>query len=337
MARKRLEITSIAPHLGVPGGEALIACRGFVPGLPDRAKVLFGTVEARITSASEDRVVVRVPESPHALGVSLQVDGDSSPVFPFTVATRLAADLHPVASPVIAPDGSVITTNSGSRGEKVEHPLVRVTRAGEVVPFACEVLNPTGLAFGPDGQLYLTSRADGVVLRYRDFENLEVVADELGIPCGLAFDPQGVLHVADRAGTIYRIDRRGQREAFAHVEPSVSAHHLLFDAGGRLLVTGPTFSTRDAVWVVDRSGRAEAIVTGVGRPQGMSRLPGGGVLVTAAYRGKKGVFRLTPEGGLEHHVAAPTLVGVAAAPDGTLVLADGGTLYRVEPGTAAVV
>jgi sugar lactone lactonase YvrE len=332
-----VEILSIAPGIGVPGGEAVITCRGFEPGLPDRSKVLFGTVEARIASASEDRVVVRVPESPHALGVSLQVGTDVSRMFPFAVAARLATGVHPVASPVIAPDGSVITTNSGSRGEKVDHPLVRVTRSGEVLPYPCEVLNPTGLAFGPDGQLYVTSRADGVVLRYRDFETLEVVADDLGVPCGLAFDADGVLHVADRGGTIYRIDGSGRREAFARVEPSVSAHHLLMDATGRLLMTGPTFSTRDSVWAIDRDGRAEAIVTGVGRPQGMALLPGGIVLVTAAYRGKKGVFRLGPGGELEQYVAAPTLVGVAGAADGTLVLADGSTLYRVEPGTAAVV
>jgi sugar lactone lactonase YvrE len=323
--------------VGVPGGEVVISCRGFEPGLPDTAGVLFGTEEGRIVAASEDRVTARVPEAGQTLGVGLRVGQARSSLCPFSVAARVASNLHPVSSPAVAADGSAITTVSGSRGERTDEPLVRVTRAGERIAFSCEIMNPTGLAFGADGQLYVSSRSEGVVYRYRDFDNLEVVADDLGIACGIAFDSEGVLFVGDRAGRIVRVRPGGNKEVFARLEPSVSAYHLAFDAEDRLYVTGPTFSTRDVLYRIDRGGTATAVATGLGRPQGMTRLPSGELLVTATYRGKKGVFRFDPQHGLEHHVAAPTLVGVAAGADGALWLADGSSLYRVEPATAGVV
>ena len=107
MADTRLRITGIAPALAVPGGEVTIHCEGFVPGLPCDSKVLFGTIEASISSASEDRIVVRVPDSPQALGVALRVGDAVSPLFPFQSARQVAKGLHPVTSPAVASDGSV--------------------------------------------------------------------------------------------------------------------------------------------------------------------------------------------------------------------------------------
>ena len=194
---------------GVPGGEVLIECRGFKP--ESYSKVLLGDVEASIASASDDKIIVRLPDSPKSLGLTLQVGDAVSDVFPFNLATRLAMDLHPVANPVIAPDGTIITTVSGARGQQVPHPLVRLTRRGDKIPYQCEIMNPTGLAFSNDGQLYISSRHDGTVLRYTNFEQLEVIAEDLGVPCGMVFDSKGFLYVGDRTGKIYRIDPSGSK------------------------------------------------------------------------------------------------------------------------------
>ena len=91
-------------------------------------------------------------------------------MFPFSLAAQLSTDLHPVTNPVISPDGSIITTISGSRGQQVAQPLIRITPRGDKIPYNCEIMNPTGLAFSKDGQLYISSRNDGTVLRYTDFE-----------------------------------------------------------------------------------------------------------------------------------------------------------------------
>ncbi|HYK87239.1 MAG TPA: gluconolaconase [Acidobacteriota bacterium] len=326
----------VSPSLGVPGGELTILCKGFRPDLLLSSKVLFGETEANIVSASQERVIVRIPDKSDKPGVSLRVGTDSSEVHPFTHAGCLASGLHPVTNPVIAPDGSIITTISGSRGQQVAQPVVRIRRSGEKVPLSCEIMNPTGLAFDREGRLFISSRNDGVVYRYTESEELEVVADELGIACGIIFDSKNFLYVGDRSGKIYRIDPSGNREEFALLEPSVSAYHLAMDSLDRLYVTGPTFSMRDSLYRISAQGKSEVLLRGLARPQGMAFLPDGQLLVATSYEGKKGIFRFDPATlEVRHHIAAPTLVGVATSGE-DIFLADSSSIYWIrQSGQAA--
>jgi WD40 repeat protein len=322
-----LRITGVSPLSGVPGGKLLIRCRNFQPGLEPR--VLLGDVEAFILSASEDRVLIRLPESPYSLGLTLCAGGETSPLFPFNLAVRLAEELHPVMNPVVAPDGAIITTISGGRGEEIDMPLLRVTRQGDKIYYSCEIMNPTGLAFSPDGQLYISSRHDGTVLKYTDFDHLEVVAEELGIPCGLVFDSKGNLYAGDRTGRIWKIDKGGRKEEFVSLEPSISAYHLAIDKEDRIYMTGPTFAARDYLYRISGNRKVETLLSGLARPQGMAFLPDGDLLITASYKGKKGIFRYYPaDGNFQFYIAAPTLVGLAIA-DRTAYLASGDALYSV--------
>jgi sugar lactone lactonase YvrE len=329
MARKRsLAILRTTPLLGVPGGELIIECRGFVPDLT--SKVFCGESEASIVSASQDRIIVRLPESPNSLGLALKRMDAVTEVFPFNLATRLAGGLHPVSNPAVAPDGTLITTISGSRGQPITQPLVRISKRGDKIPFHCDIMNPTGLAFSPDGQLYVSSRHDGTVFRYKNFERLELVAEELGIPCGIIFDSVGRLYVGDRTGKIYRIDSSGAKEEFARLEPSISAYHLAMDGEDRLYVTGPTFSLRDSLYRFSRNGSAEVLVRGLARPQGMAFLPDGALLISAGFQGKKGIFRYSPKNdSLEHFITAPMLVGLAVSRK-DVYLATGNSIFRTQ-------
>jgi sugar lactone lactonase YvrE len=334
MKSEELLITAVTPPIGVPGGEISIRCRGFKPGLPASAKVLFGETEATIVSASAERVVAKLPESSRTLGVALSVNGARSPIFPFVLGTRLAASLHPVANPVIAPDGTIITTISGSRGQQSPQPLIKVSRSGEVTPFPCEIMNPTGLAFSPDGQLYISSRGEGTVLRYTDYQHLEIVAEGLGIPCGIAFDAEGRLYVGDRTGKIHRIGAAGGREEFASLPPSVSAFHLAFDVDDTLYVTGPTLAMRDPVYRVSRTGDVTVLLDGFARPQGLAFGSQGDLWIATAYGGKKGVFRYSMSSReLVHHIAGPMLVGLALGAE-DVFLADNSSIYWVQRGAA---
>ena len=299
-----LSISSVTPPSGVPGGEIVIACRGFKPDVT--SKVLVGEVEALIMSASDNRIIARLPESPQSLGLALKVGRTLSAVFPFSLAAKLATNLHPVANPVIGPGGTVVTTISGGRGQQIPQPLIRVTKRGDKIPYNCEIMNPTGLAFSKDGQLYISSRNDGTVLRYTNFEHLEVVAEDLGIPCGIAFDSKGLLYVGDRTGKIHRIDANGGKDEFAILEPSISAYHLAIDNEDRLYVTGPTLSMRDSLFRFSREGKPETLFSGLARPQGMAFLPNCDLLISAGYEGKKGIFRYSPnDHSLSHYIAAP--------------------------------
>ncbi len=323
--------------MGVPGGELTVHCSGFRPDLLLSSKIMFGEAEGHIVSASEQRVIVRLPEQPAVPGISLQVANQASKVYSFTLATRLAAGLHPVTSPVVAPDGSIITTISGSRGQRVAQPVIRVTRSGEKVPLACEVMNPTGLAFDREGHLFISSRNDGVVYRYAEDSDLEVVADELGVACGIVFDSKNYLYVGDRSGKIYRVDPSGEKEEFALLEPSISAYHLAIDPQDRLYVTGPTFSMRDSLYRISAQGKSEVLLRGLARPQGMAFLPDGELLITASYEGRKGVFRFNPSThALTHHITAPILAGVAISGE-DIFLADSSSIFWIRQAAQAAV
>jgi len=332
---KDLTIRKVHPLSGVPGGEVVIECSGFRPEV--YSKVLLGDVEAPIASASDDKIIIRLPDSPKSLGLALRAGEAVSEVFPFNLAARLATDLHPVSNPVVAPDGTIITTISGARGQQVVHPLVRLTKRGDKIRCQCEIMNPTGLAFSNDGQLYVSSRHDGTVLRYTNFEHLELFAEDLGVPCGMVFDSKGFLYVGDRTGRIFRIDPSGNKQEFAALEPSVSAYHLAIDAQDRLYVTGPTFSMRDSLFRFTRKGTAKCLVEGFARPQGLAFLPDGDLLISAGYQGKKGIFRYSPKNGsIRHFIAAPVMVGLAVAGE-DLFLASGNSIYWMQlPGKTTV-
>ena len=326
------EIQSIQPSIGIAGGEIAIGCRNFQPGLPHSSKVLFGSTEAAVSSASDSRVIAKIPESAKSLGVSLRVGEEESAGFPFTLGAVLASGVHAVTNPVIAPDGAIVTTISGRRGQRLAKPIVKVSRSGEIIHYDCDVLNPTGLAFGPDGQLYLTNRAEGTVLRFRDFETLETVSEDLGVPCGITFDSHGTLFVGDRSGKIFRLDLQGGKEEYLVLEPSVSAYHLMIDDRDRLYVTGPTLSSRDVLYRATGPGTVEVVVGGLGRPQGMAWTTRGTILLAATHSGRKGIFEIDPEtGALEHYIAAPTLVGLALS-GSDILLADGTTVYTIQFG-----
>jgi sugar lactone lactonase YvrE len=327
-SQKDLKILGVKPLSGVPGGELNIDCRGFKP--EEYPKVLFGQVEASIVSADDSKIIVRLPDSPKSLGLALQVGQALSDVFPFSLATQLASDLHPVANPIMAPDGTIITTISGSRGQPVAQPLIRLTRQGDKIPFQCEIMNPTGMAFSSNGQLHISSRNDGTVLRYTNFEQLEVVAEDLGVPCGIVFDSKDRLYVGDRSGKVYRIDPSGNKVEFAQVEPSISAYHLAIDAQDRLYLTGPTFAMRDCLIRFSKKGEAKVLIEGLARPQGIAFLPDGDLLIAAGYQGKKGVFRFSPgKGSIQHFVTAPILVGLAVSGQ-DLFLANSNSIYWIQ-------
>jgi sugar lactone lactonase YvrE len=331
MMLEPLIVRTVTPPLGVPGGEIEIRCRGFRPDLPYSSQVLLGNVRAEIISASEERINIRLPESPQALGVALKTGDYTSPVFPFSLAQRLADGLQPVCNPVITSDGAVITTISGRRGQQVAQPLIKVTRRGEKIPYPCEIMNPTGLALDKNGQLYVSSRNDGVVYRYTEFEQLDVVVEDAGVACGIAFDSEGFLYVGDRNGKIYRVDEQGNKEDFATLEPSISAYHLAVDSRNRIYVTGPTLSLRDPLYRISTEGKVQVLLEGLARPQGMAFLPGGDLLLAAAYQGKKGIFRYSPETGMMvRYIAAPILVGLAVSGE-DIFLADNSSIFWTKP------
>ena len=175
----------------------------------------------------------------------------------------------------------------------------------------------------------MSSRYDGVVYRVRDDGRTEPFVSELGVACGLAFAPDGSLFVGDRSGTVHHGSADGLRTAvFATLPASVAAYHLAMGPDDRLYVTGPTLATHDAVYCFEASGRQDVLDRSFGRPQGLGFDAHGVLHVVEALAGVSAVYRC-PAGGTRRAVASgPSLVGVAFLPGGDLVAATADTLYR---------
>jgi sugar lactone lactonase YvrE len=314
-------IESIEPAYALPGGEVRITGRGLRPQELLRPEVRFGDVNGSVVISSEQFIVARVPDGAASGDVVVATNGHRSNPHEVRVAVPVAENLHPVANPAVDAEGNIYATFSGSRGQKVPVAIFRIDANHDVQPFVSEMMNPTGMAFGHDGSLYVSSRYDGAVYRVSRNGNVTSYAEGLGVATGIAFDGEGNLYVGDRSGTIFKIGRDRQIFVFAMIEPSVSAFHLAFNDDGNLYVTGPTTSSFDAVYQVDPHGHVEVFYRGLGRPQGIAFDAQGNLYVAASLHGRRGIVKLTPDRQASLAVSGQSLVGLAFAPGGSVVLA----------------
>lgn len=320
-------ILAVEPGAAVEGGEvAVVGERLTASGLP---RVRFGGAPARPTVATRNRL--RVPVPPDAAGgvVTVETGAGSGEWGTLAVAARIAADLHPVTSPAVGGDGSIWTTVSGSRGQRVPAPLVRITPEGRREAYAAGPLNPTGLHLAADGSLLFTSRHDGTLYRFRGKAPAEPLATGLGIATGLAADRQGTLYVGDRGGTIFRVSPSGTAQPFCRIPPSVAAFHLAWGPDGALYATAPTLSNEDPIYRVGPDGSAAAYAGPFERPQGLAFDPAARLLVAAGQRGERGIFLVEGPGLARRVVAGANLVGLAFAPGGDCLITSTSALYRL--------
>jgi sugar lactone lactonase YvrE len=332
---KEPRIRGVEPEHAVPGGRVNILGEGFDPARAHQHRVFFGDRRAQVTRVSRSHLSAIVP-SEAMPEVRVEVGSSASAPYAVSVATTFAEELQPVANPAFEPDGSLYVTFSGSRGEKVPVSIFRVDPDGEVNPITNEIVNPTGLAWGPDDCLYVSSRQEGMVYRIPRNRPPQAIADELGIATGIAFDREGTLYVGDRRGTIFRIEPNGEPRIFCRLEPSVAAYHLAFDSKGDLFVAAPSLSTVDPVYRVSPEGEVSVFVSGFGRPQGMAFDTEGNLYVTEGLAGNSGLYRISPQGEAERIVSAPPLVGLAFDGKGGAALAGTSAVFVLDLGVTGL-
>ena len=331
------KIVSIDPLYGLPGGEVAIDCVGLDTSEPATCSVWFDEVQASIVALGPKRILAIVPEMNQSAVVEVTVQSGDERSAParFIVGKKLAGDLHPVASPAFDPDdGALLVTRSGSRGEQLPVTLFRIDISGEVAEYSGDITNPTGIAFDREGQMFVTSRLDGVVYRMTPFRDAVSFATNLGVATGIAFDSAGVMYVGDRTGTIYKINGIGEEKAWGEVEPSVSAFHLAFGPDDSLYVTGPTVTSFDCIWCLNKEGKAEVFFKGLGRPQGLAFDSDGNLYVAASLRSRRGIVRISPNGQhAELFVAGINLVGLAFSAAGDIAVASIDSVYSLPAAT----
>lgn len=322
-------IESIEPACALPGGEVRIVGRGLGPQELRRPEVRFGDVDGSVIISSAQFIVARVPEGAASGNVVVATNGHRSNPHQVRVAVPVAENLHPVANPAVDEEGNIYVAFSGSRGQKVPVAIYRIDTGHNSKPFVTEMMNPTGMAFGHDGSLYVSSRYDGTVYRVSKNGTMTSYAEGMGVATGIAFDGEGSLYVGDRSGTIFKIGRNREIFVFATIEPSVSAYHLAFDDDGNLYVTGPTTSSFDAVHQVDPQGHVEIFYRGLGRPQGLAFDAKGNLYIAASLHGRRGIVKITPDRQPSLVVSGQNLVGLAFAPGKSVVLATNSGLHHL--------
>jgi sugar lactone lactonase YvrE len=332
-------LTHLDPAAALPNGEITLHGSDLGPAL--EAEV--SGVPALVTLARPDRAIIRIPEGVLPGDVVVSKSGVFSNPLPINIAVAMAENLHPVANPAVDALGNIYTTLSGSRGQQTPVSIFRIAPAPEGVihelrPFVRDILNPTGLAFGPDGLLYCSSRADGIVYQIGSSGVARVYAEGLGIATGIAFDAAGNLSVGDRSGTIFKVpppsgistEKELATFVFATLEPSLSAYHLAFDSHGTLYVTGPTTASSQVIQAIDRDGTASVFFRGLGRAQGLAFDAEDNLYVAASYQGDRGIIRITPSREATLAVSGNDLIGLCLLANNRAAIATRDAIYEVQ-------
>ena len=321
-------MTSVRPLRAVEGGRITIHGSDFP--VDTLSTVSLGETPARVAFASPSRLVVTVPGEVEGGRTDVKVPGVPLETAYISVGTRWATGLHQVDNPVFDSRGNLFVTYSGSRGQEAPVSIFRVTPGGTRESFVSGIVNPTSLAFGPDGHLYVSSRFEGAIYRVREDGSHEQVAADLGVACGIAFDADGAMYVGDRSGTIFRV-REGQASPFATLPPSVAAFHLAMSREQELFVTAPTLNAYDYIYRISREGEVRTMPCPLGRPQGLAFDPSGALHVVDALAGVSGVYRCDEaDAAPELVISGSALVGVAFGPRGEVVVTSNETAYRFD-------
>ena len=326
------KIVNIDPPYAIAGGEIVIDCTGFDTSDPSQCAVLIGDSPAQIVALGSQRVLAIVPETKGSrVEVRLTTGDDVSEPAYLTVAKKLAGDLHPVANPAFDPDdGALFVTRSGSRGEELPVTLFRIDISGDVSEYSGDISNPTGIAFSPDGQMFVSSRLEGVVYKINPFKEAITYAHNLGVATGIAFNRSGLMHVGDRTGTIFKVNGIGEERAWTQIEPSVSAFHLAFGPDDSLYIAGPTVTSFDSIWRINPDGDVDMFYKGLGRPQGLAFDRDGNLYVAASLRGRRGIVRILPDGSeAKVVVAGVNLVGLAFSSTGEMAVVSIDSVYSM--------
>jgi hypothetical protein len=342
-------LTALHPRAAIPGGSFSLTGSHLLhsprPSEPDVAQLpeaFFGDTPANLDLARPTRALVRVPAGAISSDLTWRSSGQTSNALHASIGVPMVEDLHMISNPAVDSDGNLFAMVSGPRGEQVPVSIFRIARDLQVSPFVRGLLNVSALAFDHEGNLFASSRADGVIYRITPAGAVSIFTEGMGIATGLAFDAHGALYVGDRSGTIFKLTPRGPGQTaeifvFATLEPSVAFYHLCFRADGTLLVTAPSTSSNQPIFAISPHGDTTVFFTGLGRPQGMALDVDNNLYVAASLQGQRGIVRIFPSlttGVMQAEltVAGNDLVGLCFLDDGCCALATHSTLFHTDLG-----
>lgn len=163
--------------------------------------------------------------------------------------------------------------------------------------------SPRGIAFGPDGNLYVADSGTNSVLQVTPAGVSTTFATGLSAPRGLAFDALGILYVANSGNnTIVKITPDGTKTIFVSTGLNVP-FGLAFDAEGTLFVSN---IGSNAIVKIDVAGIVTSFVSaGLNSPEGLA-FDASGNLFLADF-GSGAILKITSGGIVTIYV--PGLIG----------------------------
>jgi DNA-binding beta-propeller fold protein YncE len=156
-----------------------------------------------------------------------------------------------------------VSVNSGGT-------IQQISSSGVVSVFASGLTHPTGLAFGPDGNLYVSEDFSGsntgVVSQVTSGGTVTSFASNLFTPLGLAFNGTD-LYIADYVNNRIAVVSSGGGVVSTFASPLNSPFGVAFDSSGNLFVANRDNGT---VVKVDSLGTVTAFAAGFNQPNDLA-------------------------------------------------------------------
>lgn len=323
------KIKNVTPTAGIEGGKITIEGSGFNPDESSNTHITFGDKEGRLLLISKARIVAQIPEGAGKGELKVQIKSKESNVFDFDLGRKLSAEVNPVDNPIFDQDGNLYVCYSGKRGETPPVSVYKISPDGTSAPYLSNIPNATSLAFDPAGNLYVSSRFEGIIYKATPQADVTVFAKDLGTPTGLAFNREGLLFVGDRNGRILKISPDGDVRVYAEVPESMVAIHLAFDAEGNLLASSPGLSSYNQVFMIDAYGKVIPLYGGLGRPQGIAVDAEGSIYVCDAKAGDSCIVRINQQGEMKNMISGPVMIGLAFNRKGEIAVTSPDAVYLV--------
>jgi gluconolactonase len=207
-----------------------------------------------------------------------------------------------------------------------------VIRPAEVL--VSGINNPEGPALDADGNLYFVNWTSSAIMRLTPSGELSEIFNTGGIPAGLAFSPDGWLYIADEGEHIHgvmrvRPDGTGSEivvNAF-HGKPLNGANDLVFGPDGTIYFSDPWQTSLEnpvgGFYRLLTDGTLDQIDTGLAFPNGVAiAADGSAVYLAETQRDRILRYAINPDGtmgGREHWADTPSPSG----PDGMCFAANG--------------
>ena len=304
------KIESVKPGAALPGGEIALVGSGFGARNHTRPQVQFGTSDAVVMLAAENRLIARVPEGATGGAVRVRMGSVESAPFPIALGVQIADNLHPVGNPAVDAEGNIYVTFSGQRGQKVPVSLYKVTTNHVVKPFITELMNPTGLAIDRDGYLFVSCRHEGTIHRVSpDGRSMQWI-EGMGIATGHRVR-QGRQPVRGRPQRHDFQDRSRPRNfRVRHARAFGRRLSSGVQPGGRVCSSpGPPLRASTASTGSLPPARSAYFFADLVARRGWRSIALGNLYVAASLGGKRGIVRLTPEAQPEVVLGGSNIVG----------------------------